>query len=164
MQSVADWYLAVEYPEWSELGDLVITSPFGDREGGFHYGTDIAHQGGSPTGFPTPVPSESEIITVGYGESYGNYVLFWQIGAEYEILIAHLDTVHVQEGDIVEAMTDIGGMGSTGTSTGNHWHIETRVAGTKVDPETVEVYLEDSPPKTPEYVFLARRIMNRRRI
>jgi len=166
MTSVIDWYLSLD-------SRLVVTSPFGWRDldgdgiaDDFHQGVDLAHLGGSPTGFPTPVPSLSEIVRVGWDpDGYGHYVRFWQVGAPYQILIAHLDFVLVTQGEFVPAGNLIGGMGSTGYSTGNHWHIEViDTNNTRLDGQTVPLYL---PPPTPESeplkIMLGRRFLPRRR-
>ena len=168
MSSVIDWYLSLD-------SQLVVTSPFGwrDLDGDgidedFHQGTDLAHLGGSPTGFPTPVPSLSEITQVGWDpDGYGNFVRFWQVGADYHILIAHLDFVSVFQGEFVQAGKFVGGMGSTGNSTGNHWHIEViDFNNNRLDGQTVPLYLPDKPP-TPESeplkIMLGRRFLPRRR-
>jgi murein DD-endopeptidase MepM/ murein hydrolase activator NlpD len=119
MTTVAQWYLD------RDKGNLTITSPWGDRDGTSHKGCDIAHYGGSPTDYPTPVPSESSIEHVGYdADGWGNYVVFRQTNQNYKILIAHLNSVNVIAGQIIPALGIIGGMGNTGGSNGTHWHIE----------------------------------------
>lgn len=138
MGTVVEYFLLLD-------NNLQITSHYGERiingKPDFHNGTDIAHLGGSPTGFPTPVPSHSTITKVGYNPGgWGNYVRFKQTGADYEIQVAHLDTVDVTEEQTVIKGQSIGGMGNTGNSFGNHWHIEVWVEGERVNPETYPLY------------------------
>src|SRR5690554_867023 len=104
MYSVIDWFLSLDPL-------LVVTSPYGWRDldgdgidDNFHEAVDLAHIGGSPTGFPTPCPSLSEIVQVGFDSGgYGHFVRFWQVGAPYQILIAHLDFVSVMQGEFAPA-------------------------------------------------------------
>ena len=66
------------------------------------------------------------VVQAGYSESYGNHVIinhnngFWT-------LYAHMNTLNVRSGEVVEKGRVIGGMGTTGFSTGVHLHFELRV-------------------------------------
>jgi murein DD-endopeptidase MepM/ murein hydrolase activator NlpD len=46
-----------------------------------------------------------------------------------------MDTVYVEEGDVVSQGQKIGTMGNTGLSTGPHLHFEVRIGSQVVDPE-----------------------------
>mgnify|MGYP000630958359 CR=1 FL=1 len=52
----------------------------------------------------------------------------------YTTLYAHLDTIYVRKGDILDFREYIGEVGSTGRSTGNHLHYEIRKEGVLIDP------------------------------
>jgi hypothetical protein len=52
----------------------------------------------------------------------------------YESWYAHLSTIAVAPGQYVVGGTPIGGVGSTGHSTGPHLHFEVRHFGTPIDP------------------------------
>lgn len=157
MMTVSEWFLSLS-PK------LRITSPYGWRihpitgERHFHYGIDIA---GEPEGFPTPTPSLALITRSATSASYGNYVRYMQVGANYEILVAHLKERNVTEGEYVPAGYNIGGMGKTGEATGTHWHIEVRINDVRHDPATVPMYF---PPVTPidRLPYSSRRIIHRR--
>lgn len=83
-----------------------------------HKGIDI------PMPFGTEINSVmyGEITTVAWDDGYGNYVITkW---GKREVLYAHMSNINVSEGQIVNRGDIIGNVGSTGTSTGNHLHIE----------------------------------------
>ena len=48
-------------------------------------------------------------------------------------LYAHMSSRAVSEGDVVEQNQVIGYVGTTGSSTGNHLHLEFRVNGSRQD-------------------------------
>lgn len=54
-----------------------------------------------------------------------------------ESLYAHLDQIHVAEGQEVDRVTSLGMVGNTGASTGKHLHFEISVGGYPVDPMKV---------------------------
>ena len=165
--NVIEWFLA-------RSENLYITSSYGLRihpisgELHFHQGVDIA---GEYEGFPTVSPSAGEVTLATYSESYGYYLNFQQNGADYYIRIAHLQSLNVTNGMEIEGGFNMGGMGTSGSSTGVHWHIETWVDGSHVDPETVEMYVSESEPTdppqkptlTPLQIMLNRRFIQRRR-
>lgn len=158
---IAEWFLSLS-------PNLHITSPYGWRthpitgELHFHGGVDIA---GEPQGFPTPTPSPAKIVKSAFSDGYGNYVIYAQTGANYEILVAHLRERNVTEGEYVPAGYNIGGMGKTGNVTGTHWHIEVRINGTKYDPAIMPMFFPPvTPPVTPidRLPYSSRRIVHRR--
>lgn len=61
----------------------------------------------------------------GWNGGYGNYVVIRHAGG-VQTLYAHLSSVSVRSGDWVNAGAMIGGMGTTGRSTGTHLHFEVR--------------------------------------
>lgn len=65
------------------------------------------------------------VITNEYGSGYGNYIIVDHNNGYYS-LYAHLNISHVRVGQIVRQGEVIGGMGSTGLSTGVHLHLEIR--------------------------------------
>jgi murein DD-endopeptidase MepM/ murein hydrolase activator NlpD len=74
-----------------------------------------------------------------YGETgsgfggYGNVILIRHNGT-YSTLYAHCSQLLVSEGDEVQKGDVIALVGSTGDSTGSHFHFEIRVDGEAVDP------------------------------
>lgn len=67
-----------------------------------------------------------------YNNSYGNYVVV-QHDNGIATLYAHMSSRAVSEGQIVTQGQTLGYVGSTGSSTGNHLHLEFRVNGKRQD-------------------------------
>lgn len=59
---------------------------------------------------------------------YGNRVLI-DHGHSYWTLYAHLDSIHISDGQAIRQGDQIGRVGSTGNSTGPHLHFEVRHGG-----------------------------------
>lgn len=110
-----------------------ITSKYGSRRGGFHYGVDLGGKNGV-----TPVVSAAEGViskvvsacVTGYrncGGRYGNYVIIEHPNGT-STMYAHLYSVTVRVGQNVNQGEKIGVLGNTGRSTGPHLHFEVRNA------------------------------------
>jgi murein DD-endopeptidase MepM/ murein hydrolase activator NlpD len=116
----------------------VETSPFGERESGFHEGLDLA----GALGDPILSADGGKVIFVGFEDGgYGNYLMVDHQNGTMT-LYAHLDSIGVQEGQSVSAGQTLGAQGTTGGSTGVHLHFEVytgttpgdRFSGQVVDP------------------------------
>lgn len=119
-----------------------VTSTFGMRNHPIlgikkqHTGVDFR----APKGAKIMSTAEGEVITAmlsgrkkdGSMSTYGKHVIV-DHGC-YTTLYAHLDTIYVRKGDILDFREYIGEVGSTGRSTGNHLHYEIRKEGVLVDP------------------------------
>ncbi len=111
----------------------VITSRYGERESirsYAHTGLDIA----APYGTKIKSASEGTVTWAGYKGSYGNLIIV-NCGNGVEIYYGHCSKLYVKAGDKVKAGDEIGAVGSTGNSTGNHLHFEIRVNGNRVNPQ-----------------------------
>ncbi|WP_416149864.1 peptidoglycan DD-metalloendopeptidase family protein [Salipaludibacillus sp. HK11] len=112
-----------------------ISSEYGNRsdpftsQTSFHSGTDIA----APIETEIYAAADGEVTLAGRNGGYGNTVVI-KHGETYETLYAHLNSIDVSVGDIVEKGEYIGGMGTTGRSTGVHLHFEVQRNGELVDP------------------------------
>lgn len=106
-----------------------ITSRFGWRSSGFHFGLDVA----APTGTPVRA-SAAGIIT--YASYRGNYGLLVEIdhGNACYTRYAHNSRVLVSVGQKVNRGDSVSLVGATGDATGPHVHFEIIVNGIKVDP------------------------------
>ncbi len=106
-----------------------ISSPYGPRWGGFHYGVDIA----ASRGTPILASAGGEVVSAGYRGTYGLTVQL-DHGGGYETVYAHADQIMIRLGDAVSAGETIAVVGSTGRSTGPHLHFEIRLKGEPRDP------------------------------
>ena len=113
-----------------------LSSPYGYRNDPFtglrkfHNGIDIANGPGTPV-----VASMSgTVAAVGYNGNYGRYVILRHPDG-FQTLYAHLARTHVSQGDRVRQGQQLGEMGNTGYSTGNHLHFSIFLNGTHVDPQ-----------------------------
>lgn len=86
----------------------------------------------------------------GCGDGFGNYVIIEHSNGYYTLYGHMTKNITVKEGDEVKSGQEIGIMGSTGNSTGNHLHFEVRTGGStfwnskKVDPE--QFFNDDCSP------------------
>lgn len=106
-----------------------ITSGFGPRWGRMHEGLDISGGDGTPIG----AAAAGTVILAGVQGGYGNLVVI-DHGGGVSTAYAHLSSFAVGVGQAVSQGSVIGGMGTTGNSTGTHLHFEVRVGGAAVDP------------------------------
>lgn len=120
--------------QWPVPGRYKITSTFGPRIHpitglpGNHTGTDVAAPKGTAI-----LAARGGVVTIStYNNSYGNYVVV-QHDNGIATLYAHMSSRTVSEGQIVTQGQTLGYVGSTGSSTGNHLHLEFRVNGKRQD-------------------------------
>lgn len=112
-----------------------ITSPYGYRihpiwgYRKMHYGIDYA--GG--TGSTIKATRSGTVITAQYLPSYGNTVIV-NHGNGVSSLYAHMNSIEVSVGQSVSQGQRLGGVGSTGDSTGPHLHFEIRINGVRQNP------------------------------
>ncbi len=141
-----DWKADVTNPNHSAsplaapLASYTMTQPYGPSMywfeppyGGyphFHTGLDMS----APSGTAVGAADDAIVIATGNdGYGYGNYVVLGQPGGR-ATLYAHLSSIAVHTGDKVTQGQRVGGVGSTGNSTGPHLHFEVLVLGLPVDP------------------------------
>lgn len=114
-----------------------ITSYYGYRKSpiigasSFHKGIDI----GGKYGDNIYSYKSGIIISAIYSSSYGNMILI-KHNDNTQTRYAHLSSLLVKSGDIVQGGQIIGKMGSTGISTGNHLHFEIIINNLNVNPYT----------------------------
>ena len=122
---------------WPLPGCYRLTSLFGYRihpitgKAHSHTGIDIPASGGTPI----LACKSGQVVTSAYHYSYGNYVVI-DHGNGNSTLYAHMSSRAVSEGQMVTQGQTIGYVGTTGSSTGNHLHLEVRDNYTRVDPES----------------------------
>jgi len=108
-----------------------VTTRFGYSRwrGRNHDGIDIA----APKGTPVYAVDNGYVSFTGWKNGLGNTVIV-DHGGGRQTVYGHLSSINVKKGDQVTKTTVLGGVGSTGFSTGNHLHFEVHVNGRAVDP------------------------------
>ena len=94
---------------------------------GGHRGADIC----APYGTPILAADSGSVVAAGWHWSFGNYVEI-DHGNGYRTLYAHMSSISVTQGQAVTQGQEIGKVGSTGNSTGNHCHFEVSSGGTLI--------------------------------
>lgn len=113
----------------------VLTSSYGFRihpitgARKLHTGIDI----GAPNGRTIVATRSGTVILARYYGGYGNTVVISH-GGGLTTLYAHMSSDAVSSGQFLTAGDTVGYIGSTGFSTGNHLHFETREYGIPVNP------------------------------
>ncbi len=118
-----------------------VSSFFGPRWRGYHYGVDVANHGSSvpviaaASGTVTKTVSYCRVGSRSCGGGYGNYIVVQHSNGTVT-KYAHLKRVYVKPGDRVVQGQKIALMGNTGRSTGQHLHFEIQNArtGAKINP------------------------------
>jgi murein DD-endopeptidase MepM/ murein hydrolase activator NlpD len=112
-----------------------ISSGFGERtdpmngESAIHEGLDMVDSIRSEVLATAP----GRVTFAGWRGNYGRVVEI-DHGLGIETVYAHLDSVLVKEGDLVDYRQAIGKLGNSGRSSGPHVHYEVRFEGKPLDP------------------------------
>lgn len=114
----------VKYQVSSEFGWRVL---WGAND--YHLGIDLACAANTAV----YAANAGTVIESQYHYSYGNYVLI-DHGGGIATLYAHMNDRWVSAGDTVVQGQQIGLVGTTGSSSGNHLHFEVRENGTVTEP------------------------------
>ncbi|MGW2685645.1 transglycosylase family protein [Streptomyces sp. NPDC001414] len=99
---------------------------------GYHTGVDFL----APTGSTVKAVEAGEVVTAGWGGSYGYQVVIRHADGRYT-QYGHLSAISVRAGQGVSTGQRIGRSGSTGNATGPHLHFEVRTGpgfGSDIDP------------------------------
>lgn len=111
------------------------SSDFGNRYDPFynvwqmHAGVDFAAGGGTPI----YAAESGSVVQAGWSGGYGNYTCLYH-GDNLSTCYAHQSAISVSQGQQVQRGEQIGAVGTTGASTGDHLHFEVRVNGEPVEP------------------------------
>jgi murein DD-endopeptidase MepM/ murein hydrolase activator NlpD len=112
------------------------SSDFGYRSdpfhggGAFHAGLDLTGKSGDQI----YAAADGVVVRAGWWAGYGKVVVI-DHGNGMETRYGHMSRFHVKPGDVVRQGQMVGGMGSTGRSTGTHLHFEIRLDGRPLDPQ-----------------------------
>ncbi len=109
---------------WTKPAVGTLTSGLGMRWGSFHAGIDIANK----VSVPILAAADGVVIRSYYSSSYGNciFISHYNNGQVYTTVYAHMNT-RLVSGGAVKKGQQIGTMGNTGDSTGQHLHFELHV-------------------------------------
>lgn len=100
------------------------------QEQKLHTGMDFP----APLGTPVMATADGEVIKVETSaKKYGNRIII-QHANNITSSYAHLQAIHVKEGQKVTQKDQIGTVGNTGQSTAPHLHYEIKIDDEKVDP------------------------------
>ena len=130
-------------PQVSPANAKMVPSSFGYRRdpstgaGAMHYGLDFK----GPTGTPIFAAAKGKVTFAGRKAGFGNVVEISH-GNGLMTRYAHMSKFAAKRGDLVEAGSVIGAIGSTGRSTGPHLHFELRINNRAVNPRP---FLEAAP-------------------
>jgi murein DD-endopeptidase MepM/ murein hydrolase activator NlpD len=122
-------------PSYIPAKSYTLTSGFGFRYDPFH-GRGAQHAGldlAGAHGEPIYAAAAGRVVRAERFGAYGNTVDI-DHGRGILTRYAHLASIKVSVGDRVDMGERIGGMGSTGRSTGTHLHYEVRIDGQPVNP------------------------------
>jgi hypothetical protein len=137
---LAETYARVTPPQFGDewhapLDEMRITGYFGEQRS-FNGGPPSGHHGGTDfgaiEGTPVYTTNAGTVVIARELAVRGNMVIVDHGGGVLSGY-AHLSSMAVTEGEQVEAGQVIGGVGTTGLSTGNHLHWEMAVFGILVD-------------------------------
>ena len=119
-----------------------MSSAYGERRSGDPYGDHGGVDYAAPAHTSILAASSGTVAYAGWADGYGNLVVI-DHGGGIATAYAHIasDGIHVNVGQTVATGQLIGGVGTTGPSTGNHLHFELRegytggpYGGWRVDP------------------------------
>ncbi len=122
-------------PYGNPLLTMNISSGFGEmvhpikRIKKMHQGIDLI----APLGTPVYSVEKGKVTKAGYDDKLGYYIEI-QHDDIYSSRFHHLKCIKVEEGQLIEAQTEIGEVGNTGLSTAPHLHYEVIKNGEKIDP------------------------------
>ncbi len=96
---------------------------------GYHGGIDIA----APQDTPIIAPNHAKVEYAGFLQLSGNTIVL-DYGGGLKAYFFHLYSLNCETGDMVEKGQHIGGIGTTGFSTGNHLHYQLQIEGYAMNP------------------------------
>jgi murein DD-endopeptidase MepM/ murein hydrolase activator NlpD len=130
------------------LGEPVLTSAFGARDGRRHEGIDL----GAPKGTPVLAACAGHVLYAGGMRGYGKMIVLQHEG-DLLTVYAHSSALLVKAGQKISAGQAIARVGQTGRATGPHLHFEVRRRQIPQDPLE---YLPRRPGLSPAALKSAR--------
>ena len=124
---------------FKQLINTAVEAGFADQRTYVYNGSDVDHQVhlgfdlASTANAPVLAANRGRVVHAGWLGIYGNCVIL-DHGMGLQSLYAHLSSVGVNVGQIVETETVLGRSGSTGLAGGDHLHFTMLLAGNAITP------------------------------
>ncbi len=124
---------------FKQLLNTAVEAGFADQRTYVYNGEEIDHQVhlgfdlASTMAAPVRAANRGKVVFAGYLGIYGNTVIV-DHGMGLQSLYAHLSSISVQEGQMVELDAELGRSGATGLAGGDHLHFTMLLGGNAVTP------------------------------
>jgi murein DD-endopeptidase MepM/ murein hydrolase activator NlpD len=124
---------------FKQLINTAVEAGFADQRTYVYNGSDVDHQVhlgfdlASTTAAPVRAANRGRVLHAGWLGIYGNCVIL-DHGMGLQSLYAHLSSVEVSPGQIVESEAQLGRSGATGLAGGDHLHFTMLLGGNAITP------------------------------
>jgi murein DD-endopeptidase MepM/ murein hydrolase activator NlpD len=124
---------------FKQLSNTAVESGFADRRTYYYGEQEVDHQVhlgydlASTVNAPVHAANRGRVVFAGWLGIYGQSVVL-DHGMGLQSLYAHLSSIEVQAGDMVEMNQQLGRTGMTGLAGGDHLHFTTLLGGNPVTP------------------------------
>ncbi|HET7608470.1 MAG TPA: M23 family metallopeptidase [Gammaproteobacteria bacterium] len=124
---------------FKQLINTAVEAGFADQRTYVYNGADVDHQVhlgfdlASTANAPVKAANRGRVVHAGWLGIYGNCVIL-DHGMGLQSLYAHLSSIGVSVGQMVETETELGRSGSTGLAGGDHLHFTMLLGGNAITP------------------------------
>jgi murein DD-endopeptidase MepM/ murein hydrolase activator NlpD len=124
---------------FKQLVNTAVEAGFADQRTYVHNGSDVDHQVhlgfdlASTAAAPVRAANRGRVLHAGWLGIYGNCVIL-DHGMGLQSLYAHLSSVGVSKGQLVESEAELGRSGATGLAGGDHLHFTMLLGGNAITP------------------------------
>ena len=125
--------------EFKQLINTAVEAGFADQRTYVYNGNDVDHQVhlgfdlASTAAAPVQAANRGRVLHAGWLGIYGNCVIL-DHGMGLQSLYAHLSSISVSAGQVVESEAELGRSGSTGLAGGDHLHFTMLLGGNAITP------------------------------
>ena len=124
---------------FKQLINTAVEAGFADQRTYVYNGNDVDHQVhlgfdlASTAGAPVRAANAGRVVHAGWLGIYGNCVII-DHGMGLQSLYAHLSSISVSQGQLVESEGELGRSGATGLAGGDHLHFTMLLGGNAITP------------------------------
>jgi murein DD-endopeptidase MepM/ murein hydrolase activator NlpD len=124
---------------FKQLINTAVEAGFADQRTYVYNGNDVDHQVhlgfdlASTSAASVRAANRGRVVLAGWLGIYGNCVIV-DHGMGLQSLYAHLSSISVSEGDLVESEAELGRSGATGLAGGDHLHFTMLLGGNAITP------------------------------